>query len=81
MLIEKVNEKLRKHLGKLKGDKDFWGVLHLGKMLEAGKDIEQWRDTWARELLIYFRSPVIESHIDDGDDPEARQRQSDFAEF
>ncbi len=82
MDIEKVNAKLRGYLGELRGEKDFWKVLLLGKKLARGADIEGWRDTWARRLLIYMRSPkIIGSHIDDGDGEAARERATNYEEF
>ncbi len=82
MDIEKVNAKLRSYLGKLRGEKDFWKVLLLGKRLAAGVEIESWRDTWARRLLIYMRSPeIIGSHIDEGDCEAARERAVNYEEF
>ncbi len=82
MDIEKVNAFLRGYLGKLRGEKDFWGILALGKKLATGVDIESWRDTWARSLLIEMRSPeIIGSHIDEGDGEAARLRATDYEEF
>ncbi len=82
MDIEKVNALLRSYLGKLRGQGDFWKVLLLGKRLAKGEDIEGWRDTWARRLLIYMRSPeIIGSHIDEDDGEEAREKAAIYAEF
>ncbi len=85
MDIEKVNAKLRGYLGKLRGTrgqnaKNFWGIIHLGKRLAKGVDIEGWRDTWARDLLINLRSPEI-IHIDEDDSEAARENAANYEEF
>ncbi len=83
MDIEEVYEKLRSYLGKLRGQKarDFWGIIHLGKKLKAGADIEDWRDAWARRLLIDLRTPDIGPLILEDDNEASLVVAANYEEF
>ncbi len=81
MQIEKVNAFLRGYLSKLRGSKEFWGVIHLGKRLKNGLEIEDWRDGEARRLLIVMRSPDVGPMIDEDDNGAAHERARNYEEF
>ncbi len=80
MKLDEVWDKLRLGLGTMSKKHRGWAFA-LNNHLKAGTKADEWMENWARRVVIENRSPVIESYIDEDDNPEARRREADYAEF